>query len=399
MKTIIHFCLFTFLPFYLFADSIVEKPQKLFFNGYLNELYIPSYSFSAKDFNQSGMIHNRLNLKYKPTNNWELAAELRTRALVQDFRGYTKEQFKQVTHDAGWLNLSWNLATSKYLVLTTSIERLYASYQTDKWGVKLGRQRINWAQSLMFNPNDIFNSYSFFDYDYPEMQGSDAIRLSYYPTTTSAVEVAAKLNYYGKLTAAGLYRTNVKNWDIQFLSGVVNSEDFMIGTGLSGDIKGVNLRGEFSYYYTFTKNAKLKNTYVATLGLDYIFSNSIMISFTGLYNRLPENYTSNFYYLFSVPSSPKYLAVTEWTATAQISYPFSPILNGSFAAICFITLPAFYIGPSIDWSITKDLSLSSMVQYFIGNKKMQPQDVMMGYARLKWNFGVRSKEYGVRSKE
>ena len=365
--------------------SVPTKVKKLRFNGYLSGLYVPMYTFD-NNFQHIGWLHNRLNLKWMPASNWDISAELRTRAMFQDFRGYTPEQFKALTQDQGWLNLGWNIATSNYMILTTSVERLYAAYQTEKWGIKIGRQRINWSQALTFNPNDIFNGYSFFDFDYPERQGSDAIRLSSYPTGTSVVELAAKLNYYGKLTVAGLYCFNVKGWDMQLLGGLVNSSDLTIGTGFSGDIKGINLRGEFSYYYSILTNPELKNTYLASLGVDYLFKNSLLLSVSGMYNRLPKGYASNLSTLLTVPMSPKYLSITEWTVCAQVSYPFTPILNGSFMAMSFIDLPVFYLGPSIDYSALKNLTLSATIQSFVGTKKMQPSGLLLGYVRLKWNF-------------
>ena len=174
---------------------------------------------------------------------------------------------------------------------------------------------------------------------------------------------------------------------MQILGGLVNKYDLMLGTGFSGDIKGVNFRGEFSYYYDTQMTPELKNTYVASLGVDYFFKNSIMLSVEGLYNRLPKNYATNLRTLYTTPVSPKYLSITEWTLCAQISYPFTPIVTGSFATISFINLPAFYLGPSIDYSVKNNLSLSVTLQSFIGNKKeMNPYSLLMGYVRLKWNF-------------
>ena len=82
------------------------------------------------------------------------------------------------TIDNGWINLSWNITQCDSYLLYSAVERLYISYNTNKWTFGIGRQRINWSQALMFNPNDIFNGYSFFDFDYPKKAGSDAIRVS-----------------------------------------------------------------------------------------------------------------------------------------------------------------------------------------------------------------------------
>jgi hypothetical protein len=85
--------------------------------------------------------------------------------------------------------------------------------------------------------------------------------------------------------------------------------------------------------------------------------------------------------------SSKYLSITEWTVCAQLSYPFTPIVTGRFAAMSFINLPAFYLGPSIDYSVLDNLTLSAMVQTFVGDKKkMNPQGLLMGYVRVKWDF-------------
>ena len=366
--------------------SVPTKVKKVDFNGYISELYIPMYSLETKKFQNVGWLHSRLNFKWMPAENWEFATELRTRFIVQDFSAYSKENLKAITQDAGWLNLGWNVATGNYLLLTTSIERLYAAYQTNKWSIKIGRQRINWSQSLVYNPNDIFNGYSFFDFDYPERQGSDAIRLSTYPTGTSVIELAAKLNYFGQLTIAGLYRFNTKGWDIQLLGGMVNKDDLMFGTGFSGDIKDVNLRGEFSYYYSTVNMPELRNSYVASFGIDYVFKNSIMLAIEGLYNRLPKNHVANFNTLYTVPMSPKDLSITDWTICAQISYPFIPILTGRFTTISFINLPAFYFGPSVDYSALDNLTLSVMAQFFTESSKNQLTNMFLGYLRLKYNF-------------
>ncbi len=90
----------------------------------------------------------------------------------------------------------------------------------DKFQVTLGRQRINWGQTFVWNPNDIFNAYSYFDFDYIERPGSDAVRLQYFPSSSSVAEFAVKVDDENDITAAGLYRFNKWGYDIQFLAGL-----------------------------------------------------------------------------------------------------------------------------------------------------------------------------------
>jgi len=51
-----------------------------------------------------------------------------------------------------------------------------------------------------------------------------------------------------ELTVAGLYRFNKWGYDIQFLSGFVNGDDIVIGTGWSGTIGNLSFRGEASWF-------------------------------------------------------------------------------------------------------------------------------------------------------
>ena len=288
--------------------------------------------------------------------------------------------------DNGWMNLSWNSIHGNSYLLNHSVERLHIAYSGNNWGFTVGRQRINWSQTLMFNPNDLFNGYSFFDFDYPEKAGSDAVRLSFYPSAVSVAEIAVKLNRWRQPTIAALYRFNVTGWDIQALGGLVNRYDAVIGAGFSGEAGGVNLRGEASFFHSTQSDIPQKNTLVTSFGADYVFKNSMMLSTTLLYNQQPDGSSNSFLSLYNTPLSPKLLSITDWTASAQVSYPVTPLFTGGLAVVSFINLPAFYFGPSADYSLSDNLTLSAMVQFFTGGSKTQASNMLLGYLRLKYHF-------------
>ena len=79
------------------------------------------------------------------------------------------------------------------VVFNTTIDRVFLEYNKNDWEVRVGRQRINWGINLAWNPNDVFNAYSFFDFDYEERPGSDAIRIRKYTGIASSVELAANI--------------------------------------------------------------------------------------------------------------------------------------------------------------------------------------------------------------
>ena len=52
--------------------------------------------------------------------------------------------------------------------LHTMLDRAWIDYTRGKLQLRLGRQRINWGTNLVWNPNDVFNTFSYFDFDYEE---------------------------------------------------------------------------------------------------------------------------------------------------------------------------------------------------------------------------------------
>ena len=369
----------------LFCCSSLFAQQKVSLHGYVSGLYTPIYLSENDLFVNNGLIHNRLNFKYLPNDKWTFTAEIRNRAVFGNFTNLSPDYFSSLTADNGWMNLSWNAKQGDNYLFNSSVERLNIAYSNNHLNLVVGRQRINWSQTLMFNPNDIFNGYSFFDFDYPEKAGSDAVRVSYYLSAVSVVELAAKLNHNEQATIAALYRFNIKGWDLQAIGGLVNRYDAVVGAGFSGEAGGVNLRGEASFFHSTQKDALTKNTLVTSLGADYIFKNSLLLSGTVLYNQQPTGNSGNFMSLYNVPLTPKLLSITEWTAYIQASYPITPLFTGGLAVVSFINLPAFYFGPSVDYSLSNNLTFSAMLQFFTGGSKVT-SNLALGYLRLKYNF-------------
>ena len=172
--------------------------------------------------------------------------------------------------------MSWNILNEQSFFLNTTIDRLWVDFNYGKFQARVGRQRINWGQTLVWNPNDLFNAYSFFDFDYIERPGSDAIRLQYYPGYSSAIEFAIKADYNDNITASALYRFNKWGYDIQFLAGYVESEDLMAGAGWSGAIGSVSFRGEAAWFQPYENFRDATGTGIFTFGFDKTFKNNSM---------------------------------------------------------------------------------------------------------------------------
>jgi len=363
-------------------------PKRLSLNGYVTNMQ--SFMFQSLNDNWTidNLIHNRLNFKWNnKSDNFKAALELRNRLIIGESASTIPGYAKMIDTDNGFVKLSDNLLNGNSYVLNSKIDRAYIDYTKDKFQVTIGRQRINWGQCFTWNPNDLFNAYSFFDFDYVEKPGSDAIRLQYYTSNTSTLEFAIKEDNNHNVTSAFLYRFDKWNYDIQFLGGILNEQDYVIGTGWSGNIKGASFRGEISYFQPKHNFADTTGILVVSLGTDYTFKNSFMLQFEVLYNQNKGSGVTNFVDFYNESLSAKNLSFTTVTFMLQGSYPITPLFNVSLAGMYFPKLNGIFLGPSFTWSLTNNLDFSLFVQSFAGQLvKGQTEHFNFGFLRLKWNF-------------
>ncbi|UCG27021.1 MAG: hypothetical protein JSV24_08575, partial [Bacteroidales bacterium] len=287
--------------------------------------------------------------------------------------------------EQGWLNLSGNILEEESFLFHSAIDRLWIDFTKGNLQIRAGRQRINWGQNIMWNPNDIFNAYSFFDFDYVEKPGSDALRIQYYTGVSSVAEVAAKVDHNDNITAAGKFRFNTWNYDIQLLAGILNSEDYVIGGGWAGDIKGAGFRGEFTYFHPQENFSDSSGFLMFGISADYTFRNSLYILGEFLYSGYDFSF-ANFSDFYFMPLSVKTLSFTDFSVALQASYPFTPLFTGNLAAIYYPSLDAVFVGPTLDISLKDNLSFSIIAQYFNGKFREFREDLGFGFLRLKWNF-------------
>ncbi len=362
-----------------------EGDGALEFNGYLSNMQssmIPNWDgYWITD----NTIHNRLNLKWYISESFRTNIEVRTRFIYGESIKTIPYYAKLINNEQGWFDLSANLFKGKSYLLHTTIDRLWLDFSKGNLQIRAGRQRINWGQNLMWNPNDIFNAYSFFDFDYIEKPGSDALRIQYFTGVSSLAEAAIKVDHNNDITAAGLFRFNHWNYDIQLLGGILNSEDYVAGIGWSGDIRGAGFRGEFTYFHPAEHCSDTSGFILFGLSADYTFKNSLYLLAEFLYNGYDLSIL-NFSEFYFMPLSVKTLSFTDYSIGLQIAYPFTPLFNGNLAVIYFPSMDAFFSGPTLDLSLKENLSISLIAQYFNGEFINQREDLGFGFIRLKWNF-------------
>lgn len=379
------------LVLFLMPKQAFVQESKLTLNGYIKDLYMyysPAISFPDAEVDNlwTNNVHNRLNFKWYTTSKLTTVMEMRNRLifgnLVKDFPIYKST----LDVDNGLADMSWIIAQDNGWLLHSMIDRAYVDYSSGKWQVIVGRQRINWGVNLVWNPNDIFNSFSYFDFDYEERPGTDAVRVQYYTGVTSSAELVYKPGRDNAHTAmAGMYRFSKWDYDFQFLGGQAGN-DYVAGAGFSGDIRGAGFRGEITHFEP--RNDNSYRSTVASVSADYTFSNSWYIHSSVLYNSEGKTgKAGGMNVVFNQDLSAKQLSFARYSLFGQVSKPLTPLFTGSFSGILNPSDHSFYVGPALTWSLMNNLELMLTGQLFFGHSGTEFGDIgQIAFGRLKWSF-------------
>jgi len=361
-----------------------EKEKKAALSGYLTTMQSAMFDTLSGPVTYDNLLHNRLNFKLYATEGITFSAEVRNRLFTGDMARAGGILSSITGEDKGWVDMSWNILDESSFFLNTTVDRLWVEFRKDKFQATLGRQRINWGQAFVWNPNDIFNAYSFFDFDYIERPGSDALRLQYFPAYNSTAEIAIKVNSDDKVTAAALYRFSKWGYDIQFISGFLDLEYLIAGTGWSGNIASASFRGEATLFIPSEKSGET-STILVTAGIDKVFADNSMAQLQLMYcnNPLELNDFTSFY---TGSLSSRDLAFSEFSAFASYTYPVTPLLNIGASAMWFPDLEGIFAGPSVDYSLAENVDFSLIWQHFNSIMGGTRNRINLGFLRIKYSF-------------
>ncbi|MEX0770173.1 MAG: hypothetical protein WD035_05540 [Balneolaceae bacterium] len=332
-------------------------------------------------------LQNRLNIRWDVASDWTFNWQMRTRFfagdLVRDLPFYA-DAIQESAED-GLVNLSWMMAERDSWLLHYNTDRLNLEWATSGWSVRIGRQRINWGINMVTNPNDLFNIYSFYDFDYPERPGSDAIRIQRFTGPFSRWEFAMRPDRdFDQSVAALMYAFNTDGYDLQFLGGYYRNR-LAVGGGWAGSISMTGFKGEVMFFSDLKENGESRESNIVTaVSIDHMFDNSLFLVVEALYNQKGGREQ---FVLTGEPPAADNPSFSRFQFTANGSYPFSPILNGSLAMIYYPDETAVFISPSVTWSVLQDLDLNVLTQLFIGSEESVFQNAgNVAAASLKWNF-------------
>jgi hypothetical protein len=359
--------------------------ENISFNGYIKYMNTTIFQDFDATLNDN-LLHNRLNFKTY-LNKFSATVEMRNRLVWGNTVNLYPDYASLLDVNNEDIDLSFFSIERKGLIMLSEIDRLNVTFSTDKWQIIAGRQRINWGKNLAWNPNDIFNTYSFFDFDYEERPGTDALRIQYFTSGNSSIESA--VNYkkdWKESTLALKYNFHAYNYDIQLLAAKY-IQDYMMGLGWEGAVKNLGIKGELSYFVPREKDEE--DAFVSSIALDYYFKNGISINASGLYNSIGVSSASevDLTQFSQFLLSPKMLMPNKWSFFMQSSKSFTPALNGSFSVIYAKELKGLFMMPVISYSIAQNWDFDTTGQIFYGKQNDKLSNISNSvYLRFRYSF-------------
>ncbi len=372
-------------------DTTQQETPKRSFNevvqlrGYVKNMQTTTIGLNT--LYSDNLVHNRLNFRIYASDKITIGIENRNRIFWGETMRLNPDFGDGFNSDPGLIDLAFNIYNDSNIVMNSTFDRAWINYQTDKWELRAGRQRINWGINNFWNSNDIFNAYNFTDFDYEERPGSDAIKYQrYFKGGMSSLEIAVSPSRNNNnWTGGALYKFNKKGYDYQILTGW-SKTDYVLGGGWAGSIKNAGFKGEFTYFHpsekvdsfgTFSGSVStefmLKGKYFTTLGVLYNSS--------GFYNGNSINGN-----VFGSGLSAKNLMPTRYSFLASQAYPLSPLLNINAIVMYAPGVHLVLFMPSLSYSISQSWDVSLFAQsYFLDVGQFRNVGSSV-FIRLKWSF-------------
>ncbi len=374
----------------MFPPARADLNDRLDCHGYLQPMAI---HLSARSPDPAGRRHwleyrlqNRLNLSWRPNPDLAFQWQMRTRFFQGDLVEHVPGYAAGIDRDGGVVNLSWLVAEGDQWLLHYIPDRFYGEFDRDNWNIRIGRQRVNWGINMITNPNDIFNLYSFYDFDYPERPGSDAIRVQRHLGFASRIEAAASFaDRRQRSVAAGLYAFPVQNYEVQLIGGVYH-ERLAMGAGWAGNLGGAGFKGETMFYSNLAGGGgHRRSNYIFAVSVDYMFRNSLFMVAELLYN---QDGGRNRFQLMTSPPTPDNPSFSRYQASTKMSYPLHPLVNTDLALIYYPDQKAVFVSPSLTWSVGQNLDFQMLGQFFVAPSRNSifSSAGSLVTASLKYNF-------------
>jgi len=267
--------------------------------------------------------------------------------------------------------LDWEIAADDSFSYRHEIDRALVALHP-AWGdVTIGRQAIGLGRGVLFGAVDVFNPFSPMEVDREWRRGVDAFRAEYRLSATSSAEcIAAFGETWEQSALLGRLRGYLGDVDGSLIVGK-RAEDFMVGSTFSAVAGGAEVHGELAVFDT--PEAQADGTFwsgghlatKAVIGSSYTFDVGNGLTLLGEYHYSDfgvEDAEDALVRLQDRDFQRRFLRgdtqiLGHQAVAAQLSYPFSDAVNGSFLVLTNPTDGSGVISPSLRWDLDKNVTL------------------------------------------
>lgn len=371
----------------LHAQSICEV------NGYVKYLFSSSMIKNIDGNLIDNTLHSRLNFKWYPSDIFNFSLGVRNRIVIGDSPSKIPNYENIFSAENEILKLNKFLWKKKNTINHLEIDRLWTDINFEKVRLSLGKQRIAWGTSWVWNITDIFNPLSVLDFDYEEHQAADAVRLQYFSSELSKHEIAFQLEKeIRKSKFAFQYSTNFSEYDFYFLIGNYKKR-LLLGTAWAGDINGAGFRGEILLMNSpsrsnisnnlFSNEQRIQFSFV--LSFDYTFENSLYVHSELLYNNIGKKENAALFRNDALELG--MLSSGRLNLFYQIGYNLSPLSRIDVISLHNVYDNSFVILSTLNYNLINNLDLSLIGIFFNGKEsdEYSPEGKMI-FLRLKFSF-------------
>lgn len=330
------------------------KNDKLSVTGYLKYLHRIEVIHQPDTLLTGELLHQRTNVRWDVNHRFSIRIDLRTRLFYGPLYTGQSDFINSLRVREALLNTDYFPIKDRHAVLLLQADRSYVEYHTERWNVRAGKQRVNWGTNLIWNPNDVFNSYNILDFDYEERPGTDAIRIQHTFTTAATLDGVWSPKRSGGSKFATMYRTHAGTYDLQFLAGR-NQAQWMTGMGWAGNLKDAGFKGEMNWY---PGNNQSLHQFLAAGTLDYTFEKGWYTYISYLYQQHtpPSGQLGSYDFTYPV-SSPKYLMPFVNSFFGGVMKELSPIISLQLALIYGDRNSTTLFYPSLTWNAGENMNV------------------------------------------
>ncbi|MEG8988141.1 hypothetical protein VJY32_00040 [Ignavibacteria bacterium 4148-Me] len=338
-------------------------------------------------------FHSRLNFKWYPVDNFNLSLGIRNRIVIGDSPEIIPEYEKVFSSDNGIIKLNKIIFRKRNSINYLEIDRLWTDFNFDKVRLSLGKQRIAWGTSWVWNITDIFNPLSVLDFDYEEHQAVDAVRFQYFSSELSKFDLAFQLEKKISHTKFALqYSTNLSQYDFYFMIGS-HKKRLMLGTAWAGDIFDAGFRGEIMVLNSPSRSNVSTNLYSkeeriqlsVVLSIDYTFVNSLYLHSEMLYNNIGKKENAALFRNDALELG--MLSAGKLNLFYQIGYNITPLCRVDIISLHNVYDNSLVMLSTLSYNLMDNLDFSLIGIYFSGEDldEYSPKCKMI-FIRLKFSF-------------